>query len=65
MLDVIEIVWAFGARLFLIHRVNFYYWFGVGEGTLQIHYLISEFTPMKIDMLQTLPPPNSSEKTLS
>jgi hypothetical protein len=23
------------------------YWFGVGEGTLQIHHLISSYTPKK------------------
>jgi hypothetical protein len=35
-----------------------YYWFGVGEGTLQIHHLNSNFTPTRHGILLILPPPS-------
>jgi hypothetical protein len=40
------------------HSPSLYYWFGVGEGTLQIHHLTSQFTPATPDILQALPPPS-------
>jgi hypothetical protein len=30
---------------FSLQLNNLYYWFRVGEGTLQIHHLTSNFTP--------------------
>jgi hypothetical protein len=32
---------------------NLYYWFRVGEGTLQIHHLNSQFTPVNKELFAT------------
>jgi hypothetical protein len=42
----------------LLSYLYLYYWFGVGEATLQIHHLNSQFTPARPDILQALPPPS-------
>jgi hypothetical protein len=40
---------------------NLYYWFGVGgEGTFEIHHLISDFAPARSGILQPLPPASYS-----
>jgi hypothetical protein len=47
---------------FLEHYL--YYWFGVGEGTLEIHHLSSNFAPAKPKILQTLPPPSQPNEKI-
>jgi hypothetical protein len=41
----------------LMHNL-LYYWFSVGEGTLPLHHLITNFTPARLDIIQPLPPPS-------
>jgi hypothetical protein len=35
---------------------NFYYWFSVGEGTLLLHHLISDYAPADQPYYNRLPP---------
>jgi hypothetical protein len=37
-------------------HLNLYYWFLVGEATLPLHHLISDFAPTRPGILQPLPP---------
>jgi hypothetical protein len=36
---------------------NLYYWFGVGEGTLPLHHLISDFVLIRLNIFYGLVPP--------